>query len=190
MKQKLATVLFSGGIDSTSCVRFFADRGYEVRGVFVNFGQAAVVPEANAVDALKAELGIPIVVINATSEFAFGTGELIGRNAFLIFSAVLLGGCHEGLLAIGVHAGTPYYDCSSAFIDRIGVLVGECTNGRVSVTAPFVHWSKDDVYSFFSTLNLPLSRTYSCEAGTSPPCRQCASCADRMRFECSQNAAP
>jgi 7-cyano-7-deazaguanine synthase len=190
MKQKLVTVLFSGGIDSTACVRFFMDRGYDVCGVFVNFGQAAVLSEARAVETLKVEFGIPVVVVRAESELSFGAGELVGRNAFLIFAAVLLGGCHDGLLAIGVHAGTPYYDCSPAFIDRANVLVGECTNGRVSVIAPFVQWSKDDVYSFFSTLNLPLSQTYSCEAGSTPPCRHCASCADRMRFECWQSVAP
>jgi 7-cyano-7-deazaguanine synthase len=189
MKKKLVTVLFSGGIDSTSCVRFFADKDYEVRAVFVDFAQAAVEAEKRSVEVLKVKLGIPVTIVQASSNCSFGTGELVGRNTFLIFAAILLGCCHDGLLAIGVHAGTPYYDCSPAFIDRIGVLVEECTNGRVSVVAPFVHWAKDDVYSYFSTLSVPLSQTYSCEAGSTPPCGQCASCKDRVRFECSQSVA-
>jgi 7-cyano-7-deazaguanine synthase len=188
MKKKV-TVLFSGGIDSTSCIRFFIDRDYEVRAVFVAFGQAAEAAEGHAVEILKVELGVPVTVVKATSDCSFGMGELVGRNAFLIFAAILQGGCHDGLLAIGVHAGTPYYDCSPTFIDRINVLVQECTNGRVSVVAPFVQWLKDDVYSFFSTLNVSLAKTYSCEAGTSPPCAECASCRDRVRFECSQSVA-
>jgi 7-cyano-7-deazaguanine synthase len=187
MSKRPVTVLFSGGVDSTSCVRFFSDRDYDVRALFVDYGQAATAAEAQAVETLKALLNVPLTVINASSDLSFGTGELVGRNAFLIFAAIFLGGCKEGLLAIGVHAGTPYYDCSATFIDRVNVLVEECTNGRLSVVAPFVRWSKDDVYSFFSTLKLPLSRTYSCEAGSVPPCGQCASCKDRVRFECSLN---
>jgi 7-cyano-7-deazaguanine synthase len=189
MAKKLATVMFSGGIDSTSCLRFFLDRGYEVRAVFVDFGQAAILAEARAVALVGRELSVPITTLKATSDSTFGIGELTGRNAFLIFSAILLGGCREGLLAMGVHAGTPYYDCSPSFIDQTNSLVQECTNGRVSLVAPFVNWPKDDVYSFFSTLKIPLSHTYSCEAGSVPPCGQCASCKDRVRFECSQSVA-
>jgi 7-cyano-7-deazaguanine synthase len=189
MSKKQVTVLFSGGVDSTSCVRFFSDRDYDVRTLFVDYGQAAAAAEAQAVETLKTLMNVPLTVIKARSDLSFGTGELVGRNAFLIFAAMFLGGYKEGLLAIGVHAGTPYYDCSPTFIDRVNVLVQECTNGRLTVVAPFVRWSKDDVYSFFSALKLPLSHTYSCEAGSVPPCGRCASCMDRVRFECSQSAA-
>jgi 7-cyano-7-deazaguanine synthase len=186
---KKVTVLFSGGIDSTSCVRFFSDRDYNVHGVYVDFGQASAAAEARAIEALKPNLGISVSAVRISSDSFFGTGELVGRNALLIFAAILLGACRDGLLAIGVHAGTPYYDCSEAFIERANVLVQECTNERVSLIAPFSKWSKDDVYSYFSTLNVPLSKTYSCEAGTMPPCGQCASCKDRVRFECSRSVA-
>jgi 7-cyano-7-deazaguanine synthase len=189
MKRKMATVLFSGGIDSTACIRFFLDREYEVRAIFVNFGQAAAPAESRAVELLKERLEVPVTTIQVAPVSSFGTGELQGRNAFLIFAAILMGGCHDGLLAIGIHAGTPYYDCSPPFIETVNTLVKECTNGHVSVAAPFVRWSKDDVYSFFSNLNLPLSFTYSCEAGAMPPCGQCASCKDRVRFECSRSVA-
>jgi 7-cyano-7-deazaguanine synthase len=185
---KKVTVLFSGGIDSTSCIRFFKDRGHEVRAIFIDFGQAAGKCERRAIETLRDQLETPVTVVKVASELSFGSGELVGRNAFLIFAAILVGGCRDGLLAIGVHAGTPYYDCSPTFIERINLLVEESTNGRLSVVAPFVHWQKDDVYSFFLSLNLPLSQTYSCEAGTNPPCGKCASCRDRVRLECTQSA--
>jgi 7-cyano-7-deazaguanine synthase len=155
----------------------------------VDFGQAAATLEHQAVENLQVRLNIPITTIATTSVASFGAGELVGRNAFLVFAAVLLGGCHDGLLALGIHAGTPYYDCSPTFVDRLDVLVQEHTNGRLSLVAPFANWAKDDVYSFFATLKVPLSLTYSCEAGTVPPCGSCASCKDRIRFECSQSAA-
>src|SRR4030088_2213000 len=133
MKNKPVTVLFSGGIDSTSCIRFFSDRDYDVRALFVDYGQAAIAAEAQAVETLKVVMNVPVTVIKASSDITFGAGELVGRNALLIFAAIFLGGCNEGLLAIGVHSGTPYYDCSPTFIDRINILVEECTNGRLSV---------------------------------------------------------
>src|SRR5205085_7712545 len=125
--------------------------------------------------------------VHAQATETFGVGELTGRNAFLIFCAILLGGCQDGMLAIGIHAGTPYFDCSPSFVERIDPLVRECSNGRVSLLAPFVDWSKGDVYSYFVNSKIPLSRTYSCEAGLMPPCGQCLSCQDRARLECSQN---
>jgi 7-cyano-7-deazaguanine synthase len=179
-----ATVLFSGGIDSTACLHLLQRDGYDVSGLFVDFGQAAAQMERRSIEALSKRLSIPVKVVKVSTEQNFSTGELTGRNAFLIFTALLLGGCHDGLLVLGIHAGTPYFDCSPSFITRIEPLVEECTNGRVSVIAPFLHWAKDDVYSLFSTCGIPVSETYSCEAGTNQPCGVCASCKDRARFEC------
>ena len=128
----------SGGIDSTSCIHLLRRDGYEVTGIFVDFGQASAVMERRCVDRLSQSLSLPVSIVEASARQTFGAGELQGRNAFLIFSALLLGGCQNGLLALGIHAGTPYFDCSPAFSERIDPLVQECTNGRVSLIAPFV----------------------------------------------------
>lgn len=184
-----ATVLISGGIDSASCVHFLQERGHEVASVFVNYGQAAAQQELQCAKLICNHFSIPLRTIQTLTRETFGVGELMGRNALLIFSAILLGGCREGLLAIGVHSGIPYFDCSPSFIERIDSLVRECSNGRVSVLAPFVNWTKDDVYSYFAHARIPLSQTYSCEAGTVPTCGECASCKDRSRLECSQSVA-
>jgi 7-cyano-7-deazaguanine synthase len=182
-----ATILFSGGIDSSSCIHLLRRDGYEVSGLFVDFGQASARMERRSVELLSNRLVFPVNIVEASANRNFGSGELQGRNAFLIFSALLLGGCNDGLLVLGIHAGTPYFDCSPAFIERIEPLVQECTDGRVSVLAPFVHWIKDDVYSYFIASGIPLTETYSCEGGTNPPCGSCTSCKDRARLECLLN---
>jgi 7-cyano-7-deazaguanine synthase len=179
-----ATVLFSGGVDSTSCIHLLQDIGYEVAAVFVDFGQPAAKIEKRTVANLCRRLSIPITVLKSSGSASFGTGELTGRNAFLIFSTLLLGGCRDGLLVIGVHAGTSYYDCSPTFVNSIDQLVRECTNGRVAVSAPLLNWTKGEIYHYFAKTELSLSETYSCEAGNSQPCDSCASCRDRARFEC------
>ena len=184
-----ATVLISGGIDSAACVHLLQGRGHDVAGVFIHFGQAAGEQEQEHAHLISEYFSIPLRVVRASSQETFGPGELAGRNGFLMFAAVLLGGCRDGLLAIGIHAGTSYFDCSPAFMARIDPLVRECSNGRVSAFAPFVDWSKDDVYSYFINARIPLRRTYSCEAGAALPCNECASCRDRARLECSPNAA-
>ncbi len=68
-------------------------------------------------------------------------------------------------------------------------LVQQCSDGNLSLLTPFLHWSKDDVYSYFLSQGIPLEETYSCEAGTAPACGQCASCHDRQRLECSLRSA-
>ena len=154
-KKIKATVLLSGGIDSAACVHFLQGRGYEIAGVFVDFGQASAAQETRCAQLLRDYFSIPLRVIRTSSQEGFSTGELAGRNAFLKFSALLLGGCREGLLVIGIHAGTPYFDCSPAFVARINPLIGECSSGRVSVLAPFVDWPKDEVYSYFLNARIP-----------------------------------
>jgi 7-cyano-7-deazaguanine synthase len=187
--RRRATVLLSGGIDSATCVHLLKRDGYDVMGLFVDFGQASSRMERRAVDALTKTLPLSTKIIQVSAAEQFGIGELTGRNAFLIFSALLLGGCRDGLLALGIHAGTPYFDCSPSFIARVGPLVEECTNGRVTVAAPFLHWTKDEVYSLFLSSEIPIIQTYSCEAGGDEPCGSCASCKDRARLECSLNDA-
>lgn len=186
---KKATVLFSGGVDSTSVALLLKSSGWAVRGLFIDYGQASRHMERRSVARLRDLIGIDVDEIQVTSLSLHGIGELTGRNGFLIFCAVLLGNCTAGGLAIGIHSGTPYYDCSPDFAEKIDALVQQCSEGRLSILTPFVHWSKDDVYSYFLSQNISLHETYSCEAGTTPPCGQCASCRDRKRLECSLKSA-
>jgi len=179
-----ATVLMSGGMDSAACARLLATHGHTVEGIFVDFGQAAREQECLAVARLAHLLGITITTLHVGSPGGFGAGELIGRNAFLLMTAIFLGRADHGLLAIGVHAGTPYYDCSPGFVDRMKSLAEEQTNGRLTVTAPFLHWTKGQIYEYVVKSGLPIDATYSCESGTSPPCGSCASCRDRRVLGC------
>jgi 7-cyano-7-deazaguanine synthase len=178
-----ATVLMSGGMDSAACAHLLAAQGYEVQGIFIDFGQAAREHESRAVARIADVLGISATTLQVGSG-SFGAGELVGRNAFLLITAIFLGRVRDGLLAIGVHAGTPYYDCSTGFIGRLTTLAEEHTDGRLTITAPFLHWTKGQIYEYVVKSGVPVDATYSCESGTSPPCGSCASCRDRGRLGC------
>jgi 7-cyano-7-deazaguanine synthase len=179
-----ATVLMSGGIDSAACAHLLRSQGMAVDGLFIDHGQAAAEREAGAVSALADHIGITVRRVGVVGSSPCGPCELPGRNAFLIFTALFLSGGRSGLLGLGLHAGTPYYDCSEAFVADIGKLVAEHTDGRVSIAAPFLTWTKKDIYDYFVSSGLPIDATYSCEAGTEPPCGVCASCRDREALGC------
>jgi 7-cyano-7-deazaguanine synthase len=179
-----ATVLMSGGLDSSACAHFLANHGVRVSGLFINHGQAAAQRESIASAAMADFLSIPLDVCMLSSDRSFGAGELIGRNAMLIFSALFLTRGNSDLLALGVHAGTPYYDCSDAFFALTSRLVGEVTDGKTSLIAPFLSWTKQDVFSYFCNAGLPIELSYSCEKGSDPVCGCCASCLDREALKC------
>jgi len=174
----------SGGIDSTACAYFLQSRGMNVRGLFVDHGQAAAEHESASAHAIAEHLSMPIHIVTLRGGPTHGMGEIFGRNALLLFSALFVTGGESELLAMGLHAGTPYYDCSAPFVESIGRLIAEHTDGRVSVIAPFLGWTKRDIYDYFRSTGLPIGLTYSCEAGAQPVCGICASCRDRKTLGC------
>jgi 7-cyano-7-deazaguanine synthase len=179
-----AVVLTSGGIDSTACAHFLKMQGNAVQCVFIEYGQAAAARERIAATAIAKSLQLPLSVHSFAATSAFPPGELRGRNAFLITAGLFLNRLSSGLLAIGIHSGTPYYDCSAGFFELMARLVSEHTDGAVRLVAPFLKWKKIEVFDYFVSAGLRTDLTYSCEAGTDPACGRCASCWDRQGLGC------
>ncbi len=174
-----AAVLLSGGLDSAACAHFLKKRGMRVQGVFISYGQASDRIERAAATRIATHLAIPLAKYTVKGGQSFRSGELAGRNAFLISAALFLLPKKPTLLAVGIHAGSPYYDCSQDFLERMGELIRAQTDGRVGLTAPFHEWSKAQLFDYFLTTKIPLRLTYSCESGKRPPCGRCLSCRDR-----------
>ncbi len=179
-----AVVLLSGGIDSAACAWFLRDHGYSVKGLFVDYGQRAVQFEKRGAEALSATLGIALDCISVSIPNQFGAGEITGRNAFLVFAALLISQPRAGIIALGIHSGTAYYDCSPAFANSIDRLLEEHTDGCVRLSTPFITWSKKNIFDYYQASGLPIDLTYSCEAGSMPPCGTCLSCRDRRSLGC------
>jgi 7-cyano-7-deazaguanine synthase len=180
--RRVATVLLSGGIDSTACVHFLQTKGFDVHALFFDYGQAAATSESKAARAVSKYFQCRLDRICFKSRRGFGSGELLGRNALLIFAALFHTRALPGLLVVGIHSGTTYFDCSEVFLASVNKLVMEHTDGRVTVVAPFADWSKQDVYAYFRKSGLPLNITYSCETGHPTGCGECLSCRDRQGF--------
>ena len=112
------------------------------------------------------------------SGMSFGSGEIRGRNAYLLHTALIEFPTSSGVVALGIHAGTGYADCSPEFVDLMQRSYDFHTGGTITVVAPFVDWTKQQVYALAAQLNVPLRQTYSCESA-SRPCGECQSCLDR-----------
>ena len=174
-----ATVLLSGGIDSAALLGFYLRQQFTARAVFVDFGQPAVKQESYAARAICKHYGVRLSIITVKSELIFSPGEIPGRNAFLVFAAVLVFGTQPGIIAIGIHEGPPYYDCSEAFLRSIQTLVDGYATGRIKIAAPFLEWGKPTIWEFCKKVGVPVDSTYSCEKGGVHPCGRCLSCKDR-----------
>jgi 7-cyano-7-deazaguanine synthase len=147
--------------------------------MFIDYGQAAAEREKQSAGIIASHVGVDISTITVNGGQSFSNGELPGRNAFLIASALFFGAPQQNFIVIGIHAGTPYYDCSSAFIERMSLLVAEHTNGTCALLAPFEEWTKSQIAEYVVASKLPHDKMYSCEAGTTPVCGRCLSCLDR-----------
>ena len=179
MLSRKATILLSGGIDSAVCCDVMLSRSFEVAAVFVDFGQPARDAEWEAAQTVADHYKIAIRRITVRGVGAFKVGEIPVRNAFLASAAAMRIGKNPSVLVLGIHAGTPYYDCSADFAAKLGNLLHLSTDGRVELLAPLLLWSKTQIYAYAKKFAVPIRKTYSCELGIKPPCGTCLSCRDR-----------
>jgi len=177
-------VLLSGGVDSLACVDFFSKRRHSLKGVFVDYGQVAAKHEIKAATQIADRYDLELQKISVSFGNVFSEGEVLGRNPLLMMLALVASKSSASAIVCGIHAGTPYYDCSTIFVDRISTLISEVSNGRTQLLVPFIEWTKQEVYEYVRKNHLPLELTYSCEAGEMPACGKCLSCLDNEVFGC------
>lgn len=162
-----STLLALAGVERTS-----------VDALFVDYGQASCSAEEAAVSQISSDFGHALHVVRYRGR-SFGAGEIRGRNAFLLQTALLEFPWRSGTVMIGVHAGTGYRDCSPEFLELMVGLFEFHTGGAVSLAAPFLTWTKSEIYRLALDLGVPVDKTHSCEAGNAA-CGRCRSCLDRQ----------
>lgn len=176
-------VLLSGGIDSAACVNYYLGFDRAVRAAFVDYGQAAAHLERTSARAVARHYSVPLDEMSLSGPSAFPIGEIVGRNALLVTVAAMYWPERSGVIALAVHAGTAYYDCSDGFIKAMNVILDGYADGRVQCEAPFVRWTKQEIWAYCREAGVPVDLTYSCEAGSEPPCGRCLSCLDRRGLD-------
>lgn len=173
-------VLLSGGIDSTASIVFYLKQKFDVQSIFIDFGQLSAKNEYQAATKISKYYKIPLTKITCSNFHNFSKGFILGRNAFFLFTALMQFKFKSGLIAIGIHSGTPYIDCSDLFIQNLQSIFDLYTDGRIQIGTSFLKWNKIEIWDFCKQENIPIELTYSCELGNEQPCNECLSCKDLM----------
>ena len=172
-------ILLSGGIDSAACVQFYVDLERTITCLFVDYGQRSAEPERQSATAVSSHYRVPLEQLTVSGPRTFAEGEVPARNGLLLVSALMHFPARTGTIAIGLHSGTAYYDCTPSFLSNVNEMFAGYTDGRVRCEAPFLDWDKAAIWEYCHKTNVPVEITYSCERGDAPPCGRCLSCLDR-----------
>ena len=188
-KQK-AVVLFSGGVDSTTCLALAIERfGKEnVVPLSIQYGQKHS-KELEAAANVLAYYGIEGKTMDVTKLFAFSNSSLLKQST----EDVPTGSYKEqqdehgeGPVSTyyGAHAddaaGNAYPDCTETFYTSMGNAIFEGSGQECSLEAPFINCNKADVVREGLRLGVPYQLTWSCYEGGDHPCGHCGTCIDRQ----------
>ena len=82
----------------------------------------------------------------------------------------------------GAHGGDHaiYPDCRPEFVNKINETTLVANYSPISVKAPFINLSKDQILSLGIRLNLDYSKTWTCYEGKELACGECGSCMERL----------
>lgn len=175
----MTLVLLSGGIDSTATLALYRRKASEVAALFIDYGQPAASQERDAAHRVAQHFKTTLTTVQCAGLGTIGSGYIKGRNALLLHLALTAAPFEVGQIALGLHAGTPYVDCSAAFVSEAQRMFDLYCAGRIRVVAPFLNDDKRGVVGFCRDAEVPLHLTYSCERGSPQPCGNCLSCGDR-----------
>lgn len=177
-----AYILLSGGLDSMAAINFYIDLGYDVKGIFCDYGQPSRVQEYKSAKRISDYFNIDLQYLHLPDLDIDGGGEIIGRNALLVLQvlAKIKSDCYK--IVLGIHSGTSYVDCSEIFVEKINDVIDLYSGGKIICEAPFIKWIKPEIIGYIMLKSLPYHLTYSCEYGLDPPCGRCSSCLDRKEW--------
>ena len=205
-----AVVLFSGGLDSATCLAIAREEGFAPHALAVRYGQRHA-RELEAAERVARALGAPLKVVSLDLRAVGGsalTGDLevpkdgVGGGIPVTYvparNTVLLGlalGYAETLdaqdLYIGVNAidYSGYPDCRPAFVEAFEKLANVATaaavegRARYRVHAPLLQLTKAQIIQLGMRLGVPYGLTHSCydPDAEGRACGRCDSCRLRAK---------
>ncbi len=185
IKNTSVIVLLSGGIDSTACVQYYLKNGFSTSAIFIDYEQLPVKMEEYSAKKICSYYNIHLNTIRVNGPEYCKKVEIKGRNAIFVLLALMFYPKHVGIISLGIHSGTPYYDCTENFSNDIKNILNGYSNGKIRFEAPFLKWNKKMIYDYCKLQKIPVELTYSCEIGINGPCGECPSCKDRSNFNVS-----
>ncbi|XWN52224.1 7-cyano-7-deazaguanine synthase [Anoxybacillus flavithermus] len=172
-------ILLSGGLDSCALVHYYLSKHYKVKALHFDYGQSSKSRERQAVELIAKYYKIDVQIATLGFPLNERKGEYVGRNALFLLAAANLLPVDVSKISLGIHSGTPYYDCSHIFIEDCTKILDGYFAGSVTLEAPFIDFTKAQIYEYCVRERVPIYLTYSCERGYKEPCGECLSCIDR-----------
>ncbi len=179
MQNGKVSLLLSGGVDSTACLAYYLENGYDVKAYFIHYGHAANDIEYKHAQIVSHYYNASLTLLKFTGATYNGKWEITGRNAFLILSVLMANQSYSGIISAGIHKGSEYYDCNENFIHTMKKLISEYSDGTVQLDIPFFEMAKEAIITYCNSHNVPIESTYSCQIGMANPCGKCPSCKER-----------
>ena len=208
---KKAIVLFSGGLDSTTCLYWALAQGYTCETLTVAYGQRHA-REVKSAQQITQKLGvkshfitldlpwlktsslvdktaqIPDIPVAQISTEGIPSTYVPGRNLmFLAVAGSLLDAVNAQAIIAGPNAVdfSGYPDCTPAFFasaaDALNRGTKQGVTNNVEVLAPLMKLSKAEIVKLGAKLGVPFELTWSCYAGGDKPCGKCDSCKLRAK---------
>jgi len=185
--------LVSGGLDSMFMSILAHEEGVTLYPLFVDYGQLSAAKEWVVCQMLHERYGLPKVTRMDVSGFGkivpsgiTNSSMRINEDAFLPGRNLLLllcGAAHAYMVqADGVAIGLLHpKDClfpdqTREFLSYCEVILEVAMGRAISVVAPLLEFSKEDVLKMASAHGL--KDTYSCHAGGDTPCGKCVACVE------------
>jgi 7-cyano-7-deazaguanine synthase len=156
-------------------------RGNQLSCLFIDYGQLAAANELKAARSLCGYYGTSLQMVFVNNGTRYPEGLIRGRNVFLLSVALMSLKDSRGLISIGIHSDTDYPDCTPYFLDSFQRIADLYSDGAVQIDAPLLTWTKPEIQRYCLDEKIPRDLTYSCEAGTLPPCGRCRSCVDMQK---------
>lgn len=176
-------VLLGGGIDSAALIPFFQDRDARLSAFHFSYGQAAEEREREAAEAISEYYDLPLNTFTLSPSPSRDGFEYRLRNARLVVSLASREPSLDAI-SLGIHAGTPYPDCSVQHLSLLEELLTFQSGDPPTLRAPWVGKGKHFVLEYAREAGVPLDLTYSCELGRNQPCGDCPTCADLEDLLC------
>lgn len=201
-----AVVLLSGGMDSATAAYEALEEGYEIAALHTSYGQRTedkeydcarrLASDLDAADFLQIETdhlaaigGSSLTddereIEDATSSDEIPDTYVPFRNANLLSMAVSYAEARGAeAVFIGAHSEdfAGYPDCRPAFFDAFENVVetGTKPGTEISIEAPYVEHSKNEIAERGLELGVPYEHTWSCYRTEAPACGTCDSCVYR-----------
>jgi len=202
---KSATIILSGGLDSSTLAYYLKDKGYQLEAVSFNYGQKHV-KELECAAKIASNLGIKHTVIDLSflgkllDSALTNTDESVpeghyeaenmrrtvvpNRNMIMATIAHSVG-YSKGIkdLVLGVHAGDHYIypDCRPEFLQNLALALQASNDDKeISLVTPFSAIDKTDILRIGLKLDVPYEDTWTCYNGREKACGKCGSCTERL----------